>query len=587
MKHFLLISALCISSVLAAQWQNQNLSLPYEGFIADIEITDPLTAWAYPHTSTGLRVTKDYFKTVNGGETWIRGAISGISSDWYISNLYPIDADTCYAAMLSITGGGGIMKTVNGGTTWTQSGSDMFQNPASFTNLVYFYDAQHGVAIGDPIGTDVLRYEIYVTDTYGKDWSRVPETHIPPVTFAGETGVVNLFNVSQGVIYFATTYGDVYRSIDQGNTWTKSGTGIPAYMEADGTRHDISDIAFTDSLHGIVLQANATGGGIVCQTNDGGSTWNVINSSGNLFITDIDAVPGTGILVSSGLSVSGFSGTSFSMDNGLSWVTWDNGVSHTAIDFLNAGIGYTGQYTYPGLPGGMWKFSGNFDVIPCRSDSVSPGIITLSNIAVCPNDVFVISARGAVAPTEGLTHGFALIISEFDLSYNNNPLAAGVNGGTGIMPPEGEWSFYMPFPGTFYITPVVFANAFGTGNIAGLTLDSACTFTGQSSVITVLPSTNSFCSVGINEPGSKSPAGHFIYPQPAAETATIVFESDAPLNTSVLITDMCGRLVYNELFQCSAGLNHHVVRTAELPGGVYFITIFNRAFQLSSRLIKM
>jgi hypothetical protein len=155
-----------------------------------------------------------------------------------------------------------------------------------------------------------------------------------------------LFTASGDHIWFGTTYGDIYRSSDKGFTWTKHATGFPANVVSTA-RQDISDIAFTDAMNGIIIQVATAGPTLyVKQTTDGGATWTDIFPAGDpLFTSDIEGIPGTSVLMSSGSSQAFGFGTSTSFDNGLTWTNLDLlQESHTAISFADNTSGWTGRY---------------------------------------------------------------------------------------------------------------------------------------------------------------------------------------------------------------------------------------------------
>lgn len=358
-KNLLTITFLTLSILVNAQWINQNVPFAFEGYINDIEIASPDVVWANPYDATSgtPSPSNTFVKTTDGGTTWTTGTTSGAPTASLISNIWPIDSMTCYVAMYNSTAaGGGVYKTTDGGTSWANVDPLMFAQPTSFPNFVYFNNPQNGAAMGDPAGPLTAKYELWTTSDSGNTWARTPGANIPSLANPAEYGITNLFTAIDNHIWFGTTYGDVYHSNDMGMTWTKAPSGLPPFNNT-GNRQDISDIAFADTLNGIILQVNATGY-LVSQTSDGGNTWVPIIPTGQMFISDIDAVPGSNLLVSAGSSNLGGFGTSYSMDYGSSWTAIDTGVSHTTIDFYDNATGYSGEYILSGGPGGAWKYSG-------------------------------------------------------------------------------------------------------------------------------------------------------------------------------------------------------------------------------------
>jgi len=76
-----------------------------------------------------------------------------------------VDQNNAWAAMLDINnGGGGIFHTNNGGTSWNQQATTQFAGPDGYPNLIYFWNLNDGIAIGDPNPTG---FEIYTTANGG------------------------------------------------------------------------------------------------------------------------------------------------------------------------------------------------------------------------------------------------------------------------------------------------------------------------------------------------------------------------------------------------------------------------------------
>ena len=595
MKRLLFTATFAIAAFISnAQWIQQTVPIGYEGYINDIRITDANTVWGNTWDAVlhSVPYTQDFVRTTDGGNVWTSGSV-GAPSQYVISNIWPIDADTCYVTMFDSTGAGGVeYKTTDGGATWSQVGANMFQFATSFADVTYFWDAQNGMAMGDPVGAP-LKYEIYLTHDYGNTWTQVPPATLPVLTNTAEYGITNLFDAADGRVWFATTYGDVYRTIDGGTTWTKSASGFPAYIPAGGSRQDITNIAFTDSLHGIIMQVNGTSQTILMKnTSDGGLTWNTINPSGMVYGGDITGVPGTaGTFVTAGSNQTFGFGTSFTLDGGLNWLEIDNGNSHTAIDFLDSLTGWTGEYILAGAFGGAWKFDGVLAEVPCSSPNVSYGVTSVNDSTVCFFDTLIVTTTGAIAPTEGVTHGFSILVSTGDLFQSNDPLNTGlVIGGTGVQGAPAPTvlindASVFP-PGQYYFTPVVYGNATGTGNVTALTLDPNCTYTGVSVYVNLLVDGDPQCFVGISGPAADAFSFNVYFSSPDVLNMHLTAAKNDSHST-VEIFDMTGRKVFSNMYNVKAGSNDFTINTAELSGGTYIIKTESAGSVVSDKLIKL
>lgn len=105
MRKILLTAVAAIFSLAtqAQSWTNQNLMLTaYDGYMFDVQTIDANVAWgALWNGTTGAATpyTADYARTIDGGNTWTIGTVTA-TAGLVISNIWPIDANTCYVAIV-------------------------------------------------------------------------------------------------------------------------------------------------------------------------------------------------------------------------------------------------------------------------------------------------------------------------------------------------------------------------------------------------------------------------------------------------------------------------------------------------------
>lgn len=221
-------------------------------------------AWASGSGSTVLR-------TADGGATWQKLTITTDALDF--RDIDAVDSQTAY--VLSIGNGplSRIYKTTDGGATWTLQ----FKNddPKAFYDAMSFWDANHGIAMGDSIDG---QFCIMTTADGGGIWKRVPASALPPAlenegAFAASgSNIVVSGNTHAWIGTGAARQARVLRTTDRGRTWKVSNTLLVA-----GSSAGIFSIAFRDLKHGVVVGGDYTKeketGGNLAVTNDGGETW--------------------------------------------------------------------------------------------------------------------------------------------------------------------------------------------------------------------------------------------------------------------------------------------------------------------------
>ena len=229
----------------------------------------------------------------------------------------------------------------------------------SFPDIVHFFDAQHGVTIGDDDQIDTSRLEIYTTSDAGKTWQRVPDKNIPPTAGYAFSSNFDSYTVFQNRIWFTAgdTYGNsyIYRSDDFGKHWQL----FPVYCQ-----HLLMVLLLlTNKMVWVFLLT--IGAPHEVETHDGGKTWANKSFTGYPMGLCITAIPFTHTLVST--ISSGFtpvSGSSYSNDYGATWKVADTSSNFNsfAVAFLNPLIGWAGRADSPDPNGGMYKWKYQFSL---------------------------------------------------------------------------------------------------------------------------------------------------------------------------------------------------------------------------------
>jgi photosystem II stability/assembly factor-like uncharacterized protein len=358
-KILLVLLATSFSLATFAQWIEQatGFSAASRG-INQIVITDENTAWAtaYNGSGSGSANVRDFTRTIDGGNTWTAGTVTGPASTYNWSCLSAIDGNTAWALFYknTSTATGSIYKTSDGGTSWTQQGTGQvfMTSNVSFPDIIYFWDENTGVTMGDPVNGE---FEIYTTADGGTTWTAVDTMNIPDAQ-TGEYGYVRVLSVVDNILWFGTNQGRIYKSSDYGATWS--------VVQVTGFT-DITEISYRDENNGLAKYTDVNDPGFATtlkRTTDGGATWEDVTPMGTFFHGSMCYVPGTyDVVVSTGVNYTiGDFGSSYSLDGGNTWVTIDSAVQYTTVNFFNPSTGWAGGFNTDASTGGIFKYAGAF-----------------------------------------------------------------------------------------------------------------------------------------------------------------------------------------------------------------------------------
>jgi photosystem II stability/assembly factor-like uncharacterized protein len=334
--------------------QGQFWTESYSGFTTDLtglskfHIVDDNVAWAvaYDGVNTANNI-QQFAKTTDGGATWTTGSFNIGNPNLGIANVVATSDLVAYVAAYPMASSqqGGVWKTTDGGVTWARQNGAAFTSATSFTNLVHFFDPSSGVVVGDPTNGF---WEIYVTSNGGNSYTRLPSSNIPAAQ-ANETGYLAQYAFSGDHIWFTTSTGRIVRSSDKGITWSVSQSPLTDF----GGTMISGDLSFATATRG-VIQDNA---GNIYKSTDAGQTWNnvVLSGVGAPYGGAISYLPGTFHMVSTGGDAS-FSGSSYSVDDGITWTNVDT-EQHVDCVFFNETTGYSGGFSNSLTNEGVYRYT--------------------------------------------------------------------------------------------------------------------------------------------------------------------------------------------------------------------------------------
>ena len=183
--------------------------------------------------------------------------------------------------------------------------------------------------------------------------------------------------------------GRIWKTTDKGLHWNAYAT--------EETEIEFSNLKMRDALHGLWGVH-----GELYRTSDGGITWEEVEYSGNWFTNDLAYVPGTAsTYVSTGAhDMPGYAengslhgiGTSYSLDDGNTWITIDTAVEHMSLAMVNSYTGFTGGINTD-VTNGIFKYNGPALGYSCRNNLTS----------ICHNGNTICVANGSIA--NHMSHG--------------------------------------------------------------------------------------------------------------------------------------------------------------------------------------
>jgi photosystem II stability/assembly factor-like uncharacterized protein len=321
-------------SVQAQQWipQTSNTTASLRG----VSVVSNRVIWASGSKGTWLL-------TLDGGATWKPSTVSG-AADLDFRAIHAFDDKS--AVLLSIGTGekSRIYKTKDGGAKWDVTYTN--PDPKGFFDALAFWDATHGILLGDPVDG---HFVIMTTDDAGDTWKsqKTPAAEPKEGAFAASNSC--LFVLGLHEVWFATggpKGARVFHSSDGGKKWSVAATPI----RNDSANAGIFSIAFFNPLLGMAVGGDYSkpddGSNNIAMTVDGGKKWTVPESGPSGFRSAITFLPDQKMWVATGTS-----GSDFSTDKGKTWKQFDK----TASNAMNFILSYAGWAVGP--KGAIAKFT--------------------------------------------------------------------------------------------------------------------------------------------------------------------------------------------------------------------------------------
>jgi photosystem II stability/assembly factor-like uncharacterized protein len=273
-----------------------------------------------------------FLRTTDAGEHWRPGKLPG-ASDLDFRAIRAIDDQTAFLLSIGTGEKSRVYKTTDGGERWNLLYTN--PDPKGFFDAIAFWDATHGILLGDPVDG---RFVVMTTDDGGATWKRQKTPAALPNE--GAFAASNSCLIARGTreAWFGTGGpggARVFHSTDAGQTWSVAKTPV----RNDGSSAGIFSLAFMDGGHGVAVGGDYDKAteitGTFATTADGGKTWSGVGSG----------IPPSGFrsavayLVDRRMWIAaGTSGSDFSAD-GRMWKQFDTG-NYNAVSFITSEAGW-------------------------------------------------------------------------------------------------------------------------------------------------------------------------------------------------------------------------------------------------------
>ena len=290
-----------------------------------VSAVDDRVAWASGSKGTVIR-------TADGGATWTAVPVPGEGTTDFrdIEAFGPDDA-----VVMGIDRPAKIFRTKDGGETWTRTYHD--DSPGIFLDGLAFFDAKHGLAVGDPMDG---RFFLIATADGGDTWTPLPRDSRPAAregeaAFAASGTSLAVLGKDRVWLTTGGSVSRVWRSEDRGAHWEPAPSALLGDLASAGG----FSVAFLDERTGITVggdyRAEAASAGNAAVTGDGGRTWIPVGERRpGGFREAVAFVPGARPPIAVAV---GPSGSDLSIDLGKSWAPITGPAGFHSLSFAKKG----------------------------------------------------------------------------------------------------------------------------------------------------------------------------------------------------------------------------------------------------------
>lgn len=293
------------------------------------------------------------WRSTNGGNTWMPmdKQLPTLAIGCVVT--HPTNSNIIYIGTgegsfnIDAVEGVGVLKSIDGGATWTQTGLSFLLSQGEAVNEMVI----------DPNNPNVLiaatRDGMYRTADAGATWTRTLGT---TAGWDGKEVVMDPSNSKTVYAALGFPWGNanngIYKSTDNGVTWTVLTSGLPASTSMGRISLTLS-ASNPNTLYAGIANTINNGSSLlgIYRTTDGGNNWTLQSNTPNHYngqgwYNNVIAVDPT----NASIVYSGGTNIYKSIDAGATWSTITNGIH---VDFH--AIAFNGGTVYVGCDGGLYK----------------------------------------------------------------------------------------------------------------------------------------------------------------------------------------------------------------------------------------
>jgi hypothetical protein len=122
--------------------KSSGTSVPERG-IVEMSQPNQSTCYGLMFDNSGLTSIYDIAITHNGGATWRVQTIAELENNFILGVAATTERSVHVVGWNYVNGGGNVFQSTDGGINWQREAANAFTDPASFPDIVEFFDPQH------------------------------------------------------------------------------------------------------------------------------------------------------------------------------------------------------------------------------------------------------------------------------------------------------------------------------------------------------------------------------------------------------------------------------------------------------------